>query len=66
MRDARADNEAGDEAHSRRRGSFPGHPREARALDKFLAEGEAGGLIEEGDQEATTIARQGEGLDKLQ
>lgn len=66
MSDAQADNEAGDEAHSRRRGSFPGHPREARALDKLLAEGEAGGLIEKGDQEASTIARQGEGLDKLQ
>jgi len=66
MSEAQANNPLGDEAHSGRRGSLPGHPREACALDKFLAEGEAGGLIEKGNQEASAIERQGEGLDRLQ
>jgi hypothetical protein len=66
LRDARADNAAGDEAHSGRRYGISGHSREARAVNKFLAEGEARGFIEEGDQEAPAITRQGQGLDKLQ
>jgi hypothetical protein len=66
MPDVCADNEAGDEAHSGRRSSISGHSREARAVNKFLAEREARGFIEEGNQEASAVKRQGEGLDKLQ
>lgn len=66
LRDARADNATGDEAHSGRRRSVSGHSREARAVNEFLAEGEARRLIEEGDQEASAITRQGESMDKLQ